>query len=396
MNSVHLAGIDILKRLETAGHKAVFVGGFVRDFLLGTSSADIDIATSATPSQVKALFEKTKDTGVRYGTVTVFIDDFRFEVTTFRTEGSYLDARHPEAVVYATSLEDDLARRDFTINAIAMDQTGAIHDFVGGTVDLANRTIRAIGNPQTRFEEDALRIMRAFRFVSKLGFAIELSTKQAIEQLRGHLRFLPTERILDEVKTMFKGQYLSQALQEMRSCKLDDVFTEWAEGIRAFGATPNLRPEPETFYAVSFLNAGASIPDHWRFSNREKAKIQRLMDLIQVTGQDDFTPMLLYCYGRDLCLQADLAIVALRGNASRAERIRSLDDALPIRRTCDLEFKGDDILKLTGVKNARIIGQVIEEMIDAVLNGQIPNEKTPLSEYALSRIETLCSDEETV
>lgn len=396
MNSVHLAGIEVLKRLEAAGHAAVFVGGFVRDFLFGTPSADIDIATSATPTQVKAVFEKTKDTGVRYGTVTVFIDDFRFEVTTFRTEGSYQDARHPEDVVYATRLEDDLARRDFTINAIAMDQTGAIHDLVGGTADLANRIIRAIGNPQTRFEEDALRMMRAFRFVSKLGFAIEPTTKQAIEQLRERLRILPTERILDEVKALLKGQYLSQALQDMRSCKLDDVFSEWAEGIRVFGASPHLRPEPETFFAVSFLNIGATIPDHWRFSNREKARIQRLMDLIQVTGQDDFTPMLLYCYGRDLCLQADLANVALFGSASREERILSLDEALPIRRTCDLAFKGDDILKLTGVKNARIIGQVIEEMIDAVLSGAIPNEKPPLCEFALRRIETLCAHEETV
>jgi tRNA nucleotidyltransferase (CCA-adding enzyme) len=396
MNNVHLAGIEVLNRLEAAGHTAVFVGGFVRDFLLGSPSADIDIATSATPSQVKAVFEKTKDTGVRYGTVTVFLHEFHFEVTTFRTEGSYLDARHPEDVAYATRLEDDLSRRDFTINAIAMDKAGTIHDLVGGTADLTKRTIRAIGNPQARFEEDALRMLRAFRFVSKLGFAIEPSTKQAIEMLRGRLRILPNERILDEIKALLKGPHPGLALQEMHACRIDDVFPEWSEGIRVFGAMSTSHPEPETFFAVSFLQSGGIIPDHWRFSNREKTRILRLMDLIQVTRQDDFTPMLLYCYGRDMCLQADLANVALFGTLSRAETIRTLDETLPIRRTCDLAFKGDDILKLTGVKNARIIGQVIEEMIDAVLCGTIPNQKEPLSRYALQRIETLCSDEETV
>jgi tRNA nucleotidyltransferase (CCA-adding enzyme) len=396
MNNVHLAGIEVLNRLEAAGHTAVFVGGFVRDFLLGTPSADIDIATSATPTQIKTVFEKTKDTGVRYGTVTVFCGEFRFEVTTFRTEGTYLDARHPEAVTYALRLEDDLARRDFTINAIAMDKSGKIHDLVGGTDDLAKRTIRAIGNPQIRFQEDALRMLRAFRFVAKLGFVIDDSTKQAITRQRALLRQLPTERMLDELKTMFKGPYVSVALQEMRSCQIDDVFLEWSEGIRVFAAAPNLHPEPETFFAVSFLRAGGTIPENWRFSNREKGRILRLIDLIQVTEQEAFTPMLLYCYGLELCLQAELANAAMQHRTPRTEAIRTRYEALPIRRTCDLVFKGDDILQQTGVKNARIIGQVIEEMIDAVLNGAIPNERTPLAEFALRRIETLLSAQETL
>jgi len=396
MNSLHLAGNEILKRLESHGHTAVFVGGFVRDFLLGRTSSDIDIATSATPLQVKALFAKTKDTGVKYGTLTVFIDNHRFEVTTFRTEGSYGDARHPDRVDYALKLEDDLVRRDFTINAIAMDQTGAILDPVGGRNDLASRTIRAIGDPAVRFEEDALRILRAFRFEAKLDFAIATETMRAIEASRHLLKRLPSERILDEIRTLLKEPHAIRALQDMLECRLDDVFAQWGEGIRVFAGSNGSRPAFETFFAVSVLKEGKDAADAWRFSNREKTAIGRLVDLIQVVENDAFTPMLLYCYGLDVCLQADLANAARFHRPPQPEPIRAIDAALPIRRPCDLAFKGDDLLRLTGVKNARVIGQVIEEMIDAVLNGSIPNQKDALSAFALPRIETLLSAEETL
>jgi tRNA nucleotidyltransferase (CCA-adding enzyme) len=396
MNSLHQTGIEILKRLESGGYAAVFVGGFVRDFLLDRPSSDIDIATSATPLQVKALFPKTKDTGVKYGTVTVFLNDHRFEVTTFRTEGSYQDARHPENIDYASKLEDDLVRRDFTINAIAMDASGAILDPVGGRNDLANRTIRAIGDPAIRFEEDALRMLRAFRFAAKLDFAIEPKTKLAIERYRDRLKQLPSERILDEIRTMLAQTHADRALRDMLECRLDDVFLQWGEGIRVFGEADGSIPSFETFFAVSLLNLDGDAIDAWRFSNREKTKIRRLIDLIQVTEADSFTPMLLYCYGLDLCLQADLANAARVRRPPSGPQIRLLDAALPIRRPCDLAFKGDDLLQLTGVRNARVIGQVIEEMIEAILNGALPNEREPLSAFALDRIQTLLTAEETL
>lgn len=396
MNSLHQAGIEILKRLESHGHTAVFVGGFVRDFLLGRTSSDIDIATSATPLQVKELFAKTKDTGVRYGTITVFVDEHRFEVTTFRTEGSYGDARHPDRVDYALTLEDDLVRRDFTINAIAMDASGAILDPVGGRNDLAGQTIRAIGDPAVRFEEDALRILRAFRFAAKLGFAIAEETQRAIASSRHLLKQLPSERILDEIRALLKEPHADRALHDMLSCRLDDVFEQWGEGIRVFARSQGVRPTFESFFAVSLLNRGTEGFDAWRFSNREKTRIGRLVDLIQVTEADQFTPMLLYCYGLDLCLEADAANAARFKRPPQPDPIRAIDAALPIRRPCDLAFKGDDLLRLTGVRNARLIGQVIEEMIDAVLDGSIPNQRDPLSAFALARIQTLLTAEETL
>lgn len=395
MQTIHEAGLEILRTLESHGFAAVFVGGYVRDLLLGIPSSDIDIATSATPSDVKRLFERTKDTGVKYGTVTVFFREFTFEVTTFRTEQTYSDQRHPDRVDYATRLEDDLSRRDFTINALAMDKDGKILDFVGGRRDLDARLIRAIGNPESRFQEDALRILRAFRFVAKLDFDIESATLEAISRKRHLVRELPSERILSELKAMFSHPHTSQAVRAMMLAHLEDVFPEWREGLLQL-ADSEQTVRAETFFALSFLRSGGTIPERWRFSNREKTRIQKLMDLIEVTERDSFTPMLLYCYGLELCLEADQANGILHRRDSQAEWIRHLDATLPIRRPCDLAFKGDDILTLTGVKNARIIGQVIEEMIDRILTGEMENKRDVLSAYALTRIERLLEDEETL
>ena len=190
----------IIKGLCAAGFPAYYVGGCVRDRLLGRPVHDWDVTTAALPEEVMTLFEHCVPTGIRHGTVTVFLDGAQAEVTTFRTEGVYLDGRHPSEVRFVRTLPEDLSRRDFTINAMAMDADGNVTDLFGGRDDLARRCIRCVGDPEKRFREDALRMLRAYRFSAQLGFALDAATAGAVERCASLAAALSMERIRDEME----------------------------------------------------------------------------------------------------------------------------------------------------------------------------------------------------
>ncbi|MGN0399586.1 MAG: CCA tRNA nucleotidyltransferase [Blautia sp.] len=190
---------EIISVLQGHGYDAYAVGGCVRDSLLGVLPADWDITTSARPDQVKELFPKTLDTGIAHGTVTVMLGKEGFEVTTYRIDGEYEDGRHPKEVIFTGELLEDLRRRDFTINAMAYNSREGLIDAFGGTEDLQAGIIRCVGNPEERFQEDALRILRAFRFAGQLGFSIEKTTLQAAARLAGNLEKISAERIAAEL-----------------------------------------------------------------------------------------------------------------------------------------------------------------------------------------------------
>ena len=174
---------QILKTLNAAGYEAYVVGGCVRDSILDRVPGDWDITTSALPEQVKELFHRTVDTGIQHGTVTVMMGKEGFEVTTYRVDGEYHDGRHPDAVTFTRSLEEDLKRRDFTINAMAYSAEEGLIDPFGGQKDLARGLVRAVGVPHQRFTEDALRILRLYRFAARFGFEIDPATGQAAREL---------------------------------------------------------------------------------------------------------------------------------------------------------------------------------------------------------------------
>ena len=189
----------IISKLEQAGYEAYAVGGCVRDTLLGRKPQDWDITTSAKPFQIKALFKKTIDTGIQHGTVTVMLDHIGYEVTTYRIDGEYEDNRHPKKVEFTDNLKLDLERRDFTINAMAYNDKRGLVDEFGGIKDLEDGIIRCVGNPGQRFDEDALRMLRAVRFAGQLGFEIEEKTRAAIMQRAKHLENISAERIRVEL-----------------------------------------------------------------------------------------------------------------------------------------------------------------------------------------------------
>ncbi len=189
----------IIETLLRHGHEAYAVGGCVRDSLLGREADDWDITTSASPYEVKALFRRTIDTGIQHGTVTVMLDKEGFEVTTYRIDGEYEDGRHPKEVLFTKNLEEDLKRRDFTINAMAYNEQTGMVDIFGGAEDLEHHIIRCVGVAGERFDEDALRIMRAFRFSAQLGFSIEENTRVAAAERAENLKKISAERVRTEL-----------------------------------------------------------------------------------------------------------------------------------------------------------------------------------------------------
>ncbi len=211
---------EVLRTLIEAGYEAYIVGGYVRDVLLGHDTNDCDITTSATPDQVERLFPETHSHAKQYGTIGVVCLGELFEVTTFRSEGTYDDFRRPSSVTFSTSLEADLSRRDFTINALAMNLQGELTDLYGGQADLESSLLRAIGDPLVRLREDALRILRALRFQSQLGFQLEASLVDAMKECAPLVAHLSSERVMDELKKLLRGPFLELALTQYHEIAL--------------------------------------------------------------------------------------------------------------------------------------------------------------------------------
>ena len=266
---------NVLNTLIKNGYEAYFVGGFVRDYLLNCPCHDVDIATSATPEEVMNLFERCILTGVAHGTVTVMQEHIPFEVTTFRTESTYHDFRRPSEVAFTTSLHEDLKRRDFTINAMAMSADYDIIDPFNGQADLQNNILKAVGEANERFFEDPLRILRAIRFVAKLGFTIETQTNKALAEQAHLLKHISKERIKKELAGVFEGHYRQEAITILLKTK----------SLESIGLSQLMTYDGPTLASLCevtqlFMLAGATLEEtqhyisQWPFSKKERHIIQ--------------------------------------------------------------------------------------------------------------------------
>lgn len=384
-------GKKIIDTLMEHGYEAYFVGGFVRDFLLKIKSHDVDIATNARPEKVMELFQAIP-TGLKYGTVTVLAKDAHYEVTTFRHDGEYLNNRHPDSVVFTNQLDEDLARRDFTINALAMDKYGRIIDYFDGKTDLENKIIRAILDPDTRFIEDALRILRAIYFVSKLGFDIEPETKASMQRKRFLIKNLSCERIQNEMKKVLKGAHVHKALIAMIETKVSESLAGLDKGIK-FLVKHQLTVTLDEFYALCFTLNG-EVPKQWKFSNADRKKFQEVVNLALSTENGDYNPLLLYSYGKTCALLA-CKVNYLRGmHEDLTHDIQEAYDTLPIKKTCDLVFKGEDIMKLTQREAASWLSDMVDKIKYAVLMGHIENSYETIKNFVLAELEKEESYEE--
>lgn len=270
----------VLARLEDAGFEAYLVGGCVRDLARGVRPKDWDAATSATPEKVRALFPRTVPTGIRHGTVSVLSGKRRMEVTTFRTEGAYTDNRRPERVVFVQGIHADLSRRDFTVNAMAMDLSGGVIDPFGGLDDIRRGVIRCVGDPYRRFGEDALRMLRALRFAAATGYEIEEATLRAAEALSRLARALSAERVCAELTGILlspRPEFASQAL----SLGLLDAFTARPSPrvphMKRLSGLPRRAGERFSGFCALLLQNGA-IPDAEEFLKKLRLDKKTVLD----------------------------------------------------------------------------------------------------------------------
>ena len=233
-----------LIRLQSRGYQAYLVGGCVRDMLMGKQPNDWDICTSALPEEVMEIFPTARPTGLKHGTVTVYINSRSLEVTTFRSEGSYADHRHPDSVSFVGDLHTDLSRRDFTMNAITLPVDGLIRDPFGGVEDIKNGIVRCVGEPERRFEEDALRMFRALRFAARLGFDIEAATMAAIEKKASLAKALACERVRDETEKIMLTTAPDSVFELVRLGLLDAFLLKRAEHSASFMALRRIIKKP--------------------------------------------------------------------------------------------------------------------------------------------------------
>ncbi|WP_279038120.1 CCA tRNA nucleotidyltransferase [Lactobacillus taiwanensis] len=385
---VFTAALPVLKKINEAGYEAYFVGGSVRDLLLKRHIHDVDIATSAYPAEIKQIFEKTIDTGIKHGTVTVLYGGESYEITTFRTESGYQDFRRPDHVTFVQNLSEDLKRRDFTINALAMNVDGNIVDHFDGLGDLDKRLIRAVGKAENRFHEDALRMMRAVRFMSQLQFTLEPETEQAISDNHELLSKISVERIRDEFVKMGIAPDSQKAFQIF----LDTGLSEEVPGFK--GKKENLALYPQlNFSPTTEANLWAlmiillKLPNEkiahfmriWKNSNameRQVADIVSFFDLISSRAPNNYD---LYKAGlRTIVSTIDIANIL--GQPINGRALVDRYEALPIKDSHDLVVDGHFLLK-NGIPAGPRVGLLLEEIKKAVLEGIVSNNEEAITEY---------------
>lgn len=428
--------LDITERLESHGYECFIVGGCVRDALSGKEPHDYDLTSSATPDEMLEVFSDKIiiPTGLKHGTLTVVSEGHNLEITTFRTDGNYLDNRHPSSVSFSRNIKDDLSRRDFTVNAMAYsDRTGLI-DLFGGMEDLENGIIKCVGDPDRRFSEDGLRIMRGLRFASVLGFEIEEKTASSIERKRELLRNIAAERLLSELLKLvcgiaadeILGRYFrvigvilpellpcvgfdqknphhdldvyGHTLLTLKNCERSDMILRLAALFHDIG-------KPDTFtvdengigHFPDHAKVGAEITDaamrRLHASNELREKVVRLVaeHTRQIEPAEKAVKRFLASHSeedfkRALALRKADRLACAEGyrNVSDTERITSVLDSVIKAKACltlgDLAAKGQD-MKALGLRG-REIGDMLSLLLNKVIDGELENNRDILIEYA--------------
>lgn len=429
----------IIKTLENHGFSAYAVGGCIRDSLLGITPSDWDITTDAVPEDIKNIFSKTFDTGLKHGTVSVLIDKEIFEVTTFRCDGEYRDNRHPESVSFTKSIKDDLKRRDFTVNAMAYNEKEGLIDFFDGVLDLKNKTIRCVGDADTRFSEDSLRILRAVRFAAQKGFEIEEKTRLSIIKNAELVKNLSAERVISEItkiiisdpfkiKDLYDFGVLKYIMPEMCLCFETKQNIKWHiydVGIHSLNVVKNLEAKPylrfaglmhdwgkpytkgkneegeDTFrnHAKVSCELAREFLNKFKFSNADKDKILRLIKYhdreiipekkyvkraINDVGEDIFVDLI--NLKRADCLSQNLKLTSPRLESyDKYEEIYndiiSGDEAFTLK---NLEINGKDLINL-GFEGKKI-GETLNSLLNLVIDNPEFNKKEKLLEIAKERL----------
>lgn len=384
--------LPILEKLEKNGFQAYFVGGSVRDALINRPIGDIDITTSAPPKVVMDLFDKVIPIGIAHGTVIVRWQEKSFEVTTFRTEEGYTDFRHPDEVVFVSDIKEDLKRRDFTINAIAMDKYGNITDPFGGKRDIEERLIKAVGNPVERFREDPLRMMRAVRFVSQLNFQLDSATEKAIQRTSSLMEKIAVERIAVEIEKMFSGSGLDKAIEHIEYTGLHYAIPIWKEDptllARAREHLIPLYSMEEILAFFQLLGTDISLllwAKEWKLSNRVKNRAESLLNGVEIYKTEGLTNWLVYKLPPQLATGLKRLILAHCKLEIDLAEWDNIYENLPIQSKQELAISGKEIIKLFPQrKKGQWIQEIIEKAEYQVVNGILKNDKKEIKEWVRS------------
>lgn len=432
----------IIDTITAAGFEAYAVGGCVRDSILGREPQDWDITTSARPEQVKSLFLRTVDTGLQHGTVTVLLGNESFEVTTFRIDGKYEDSRHPTEVIFTPSLEEDLKRRDLTINAMAYNDSRGLVDIYGGMEDIRRKVIRCVGKPGERFEEDALRILRAIRFSAQMGYSIDTETRDAISVSAPSLKNISAERIQVELVKLMTSPHPDRLREAYLYGVTKVFFPEFDLAMETPQDHPHhcysvgehilhslLEIEPDKVFRLAMLFHDIGKPaaitrdlsgithfhGHAKFSADMARQIMRRLKFDNDTCNMVCKLVLYHDYGDDL--EPDLRILRRAVNKigedafpglflvkradilaqsgylrqeklDRLERWKELYQELKEKRQCvslkTLAITGDDLIGL-GMKPGKEIGDMLDRLLEQVLEEPERNKK----EYLLGQAEKM-------
>ncbi|GGI12287.1 CCA tRNA nucleotidyltransferase [Gottfriedia solisilvae] len=380
----------ILTKLIENGFEAYFVGGCVRDKLLNKEIGDIDIATSALPEEVMSIFSKTVPTGLQHGTVLVIEQNESYEITTFRTESTYEDYRRPSEVIYVKSILEDLKRRDFTMNAIAMDVDENYIDPFKGEEAINQKLIQAVGNADERFHEDALRMMRGIRFVSQLDFTMHNDTFLAIQANCSLIEKIATERISVEFEKMLIGKSPKKAIQLCIDTNLIEHLPNFQDGKRIFSKIQTLPIKNlktiEEFWALILLigkfDQPESILRNWKMSNERMKQIMKLYLLLK-NEELEWSHSNLYNTGLEYAIKYE-RLQSVLGNIANRRTEQSLTEQfkqLPIHSKAELCFTGNDLLKWTNEKAGPWLKEVISEIEKLIVEQKLTNNQPAIKEW---------------
>ncbi len=354
--------LKVLEKIEEHGFKAYIVGGFVRDYILGNTTNDVDICTEATPKDIKEIFENITLPKMDYGAVRLDIKKHRFDIMTFRKEISYYNNRKPMEVEYIKDLLSDLKRRDFTMNTLCMDKDGNIIDLLNGREDIENNVINTVGDSISRFVEDPLRILRAVRFYTTLGFSLSEECKLAIKHTKGELARLSYQRKKDELDKIFCHTNVKRGIDILVELELDkELELDLSKCV----------------YNTDLIGIWASIGvnGNYPFTKNEKDLIEKIRLVKDMNNLDN---VVLYKYG------LYVNIVAGSLNGTDRKDIANCYEKLPIKTKDDVNISTNQIIGLLEMEPSKKLKDIYEDLINNILYGKLDNNYEDISKYLIS------------
>lgn len=397
MPSEFQKALPILTKIKEAGYEAYFVGGSVRDVLLERPIHDVDIATSSYPEETKAIFNRTVDVGIEHGTVLVLENGGEYEITTFRTEDVYVDYRRPSQVSFVRSLEEDLKRRDFTVNALALDENGQVIDKFRGLIDLEQKLLRAVGKAEERFEEDALRIMRGFRFAASLDFDIEAATFEAMRSHSPLLEKISVERSFTEFDKLLMAPHWRKGISAMIACQAYDYLPGLKQQEAGLNHLIVSLKDNFTFsdhhqaWAYVMISLATEDPKSflkaWKTSNDFQRYVTKLIALYRIRQERSFEKLDIYQYGKEMASLVE-GLRKAQSLSVDMDHIEALDQALAIHNKYDIVLNGSHLIKDFGMKPGPQLGLMLEKVELAIVEGRLDNDFTTIEAFVREELAT--------